>query len=135
MNKIINELEGDQPPLFVFLTGNTSLVDIFNEKINSLYDIEELKDQNEFSNETIYFGSMSNSFDKTIELISNKTISFNIFGIIPQKNLRKIIKLRDKQILLEDFGEEFKIDLNGIDDCFPFTSFFHIGTEFFSKKD
>jgi chemotaxis protein methyltransferase CheR len=128
----LNMYKGEQPPTVLFFEGNHEFLDMIEEQIIFSGEIEVFKTGTELKKNCIYLCDFKTHFK---EVFSNdySKVSISIFGLCSEKVINELINIGDTQILLED-NSFLNKDIKEIaTDIFPWTSFYHVSTEYLSE--
>jgi chemotaxis protein methyltransferase CheR len=135
LEKTLKELEGKQPPIFIFFEGGDSFLEIFKTQINTRFVVEIFKTNLTVRKDTIYLCSFSKDFEKVNKILKGKRVSVGVFGLCSERAAENILDLENIQLLLED-TEGMNNHLKEVaTDIFPTTSFAHVGTEYLCGND
>ncbi len=133
ITRFLEELKGEWPPVFLFFEGNNNYLEIIKEKLGDVESLQLFDNNNDIAKNNIYICDFKEHFDKVEALIKGRKISVSVFGICSKSAADKILNLSNLQLLLEDLPD-INCELKEIaTDVFPWTSFFHVGTEFLAK--
>lgn len=136
VNNYLKEFDGNQPPSFILVEGNSQMLDLIKEEVSvsSKYKLESLEETREdYLNNSIYISDLDRFFDENSNALKRK-VSVCVFGTCSDKASEKIMGISDLHLLIEDLGE-VKYELTEVaHDSFPTTSFYHISTEHLSKE-
>lgn len=135
VKKIINELVGPQPPLFIYLQGNNSYLEVLKDEVqaNTKFTVTILENQSAFSVNTVYLCDFDQTFNKVKDSYNGKKVSLAVVGACTQVASDKILGWSGLHLLLDE-RNDINLELKEIaSDIFPWTSFPHVATEFLSK--
>jgi hypothetical protein len=132
IEKSINSLQGEQPPLFICQEGNGAISDLIKAKLNLKYPLKDFNKDDAISPNHVYLVSFNESKDDLLHRLQDKKVSISSFGIITPSAFDWSTTFKHKQLLLEDIDGQGFVEQS--DDLFPWTSFAHVGTEFLGEK-
>lgn len=135
VKKMMDELRGSQPPVFIFLQGNNNYLEVLRDEIqaNTKFNVLVLQSQSTFATNTIYLCDFDQTFNKVKDAFVGKKVSLCVVGACTQVASDKILSWTGLHLLLDE-RNDINIGLKEIaSDIFPWTSFPHVATEFLSK--
>lgn len=131
----LDELRGNQPPVFLFFEGNGNFLEMISEEFKSVPNIQVYDGSTELENNSVYICDFKEHFED----INSKTKSFkkslSVFGIVSRSVENSFFDLNDTQILIEDTGDINDSIKEVVSDIFPWTSFAHLGTEYLADDE
>jgi chemotaxis protein methyltransferase CheR len=130
---IIEDLEGDQPPVFLFFEGNENSLGLVQERLRLRSKVVIYETGMDISPNVTYICDFSIHYKAIFSKGRFAKRSLGLLGLATDKLKAVISSENDVQLLLEDNG----VGHGGLEDiasdCFPSTSFSHVGTEYLAK--
>ncbi|MFG1592271.1 CheR family methyltransferase [Halobacteriovorax sp. CON-3] len=131
----LDELRGNQPPIFLFFEGNGNFLEMISEEFKSVPNVEVFSQLTTVVNNAVYICDFKNHFAAVNSKTSSRKKSLSVFGIVSKQVENSFFDLKNTQILIEDTESINESVKEVASDIFPWTSFAHLGTEYLADDE
>ena len=133
LGHIIQSFEGDQPPTVIVFEGCENFFPVIKDSISRFGTTELYQPGMTLSPGNLYIADFSEHISGLASEFASRSVSLSVLGIASSKVYTALTNLKQHQILVEDLEDQNPSLLEIANDCFPWTSLEHVGTEYLAS--